>query len=142
MKALFVVRAAALALSLSATAWATEMYKWVDEQGNVSYSQSPPPDARNLRKIAPPPPPPTRPETPATKPAPAAGEKAPLDEEALREEIAAAKKKNCDTARRNAEIYRAFRRVQEPDGQVVLLDGETRAAKIREAEEEIKLYCQ
>ncbi|WP_456380194.1 DUF4124 domain-containing protein [Thiolapillus sp.] len=33
------------------------MYRWVDDEGNVVYSQQPPPDNRDARVIAPPPPP-------------------------------------------------------------------------------------
>ncbi len=33
------------------------MYRWVDDQGNVVYSQQPPPDDRDTKVIAPPPPP-------------------------------------------------------------------------------------
>ncbi len=33
------------------------MYRWVDDQGKVVYSQQPPPDGRDSRVIAPPPPP-------------------------------------------------------------------------------------
>jgi hypothetical protein len=43
-----------LALADSAVAG---MYRWVDDQGNVVYSQQPPPDDRQSRAIAPPPPP-------------------------------------------------------------------------------------
>ncbi|WP_456415459.1 DUF4124 domain-containing protein [Thiolapillus sp.] len=33
------------------------MYRWVDDEGNVVYSQQPPPDDRSSKVIAPPPPP-------------------------------------------------------------------------------------
>ncbi|BAO43764.1 DUF4124 domain-containing protein [Thiolapillus brandeum] len=38
------------------------MYRWVDDQGNVVYSQQPPPDSRASKIIAPPPPPAEAPE--------------------------------------------------------------------------------
>ena len=33
------------------------MYRWTDDEGNVVYSQTPPPDNRPVKPIAPPPPP-------------------------------------------------------------------------------------
>jgi len=37
---------------------AAEIYKWVDADGNVQYTQSPPPDGIQGKEIQPPPPPP------------------------------------------------------------------------------------
>ena len=45
-----------LTLALAGSAIAG-MYRWVDDQGNVVYSQQPPPDNRESKTIAPPPPP-------------------------------------------------------------------------------------
>jgi len=39
------------------------IYRWVDDQGNVVYSQTPPPDARPAEKLRPPPPPAEDPQT-------------------------------------------------------------------------------
>lgn len=50
-----------LALSMTATA-AQGLYKWVDENGEVVYSQFPPPDGRATQTIKPPPPPALAPE--------------------------------------------------------------------------------
>ena len=42
---------------ISASTAMAGMYRWIDDQGNVVYSQQPPPDNRDAREIAPPPPP-------------------------------------------------------------------------------------
>jgi len=87
------------------------MYRWVDDQGNVVYSQSPPPDGRRVREIAPPPAPAEPPE--------AAGKRLERTLESLeqssrkrekrKEELAKRKKteeerrRRCQAARRNLE---------------------------------------
>ena len=48
---------AGLFLCLSAGGAAAEIYKWVDKDGNVQYTQSPPPDGIAAQEIQPPPPP-------------------------------------------------------------------------------------
>jgi len=45
-------------LSAFAGAAGAEIYKWVDKDGNVQYTQSPPPDGIKGQEIQPPPPPP------------------------------------------------------------------------------------
>ncbi len=47
--------------SVSVGAWGT-VYRWVDENGQVVYSQTPPPPGREARTVAPPPPPAESPE--------------------------------------------------------------------------------
>jgi len=58
MKRLYVVLLSLAALTLM-TARADQVYRWVDAQGNVHYSQTPPPDAVTKAKLVdvePPPP--------------------------------------------------------------------------------------
>jgi hypothetical protein len=49
-------------LLIMITSASAGMYRWVDDQGNVVYSQQPPPDNRASKNIAPPPPPAESPE--------------------------------------------------------------------------------
>lgn len=132
-------------LAASATGLAATMYKWTDSEGNVQYTQTPPPRG-GFQKMAPPP----APATPAPDTAPAqAGEPAaeqPKDtaaqEEAERKRLeASVAKHNCNTARKNLEIYTSFRRVVDDRGEIVPLSDDERAAKIKEANEMIKKYC-
>jgi type IV secretory pathway VirB10-like protein len=121
------------------------LYKWTDDQGNVIYSQVPPPD-RDAQAITPPPPPPQTPAATSREAISDEGET--REEKAEREEqqkadkeLAKAIRKNCDIAKRNLEIYKTFGRVRDASGNIIALDDKTRAAKIKEAQEGIKQYC-
>lgn len=134
----------ALGLCGSPGALAAGMYKWVDEQGNVHFSQNPPASG-SYQEMTPPP-------TPAT-PAEDTNKQLERYREILkpdpkaREEAAAAKqqeqlrRQNCETARKNLETYTAFRRFIDAKGELVVLTDEERAAKIKDAEEQVKTYC-
>lgn len=130
-------------LAASATGLAATMYKWTDSEGNVQYTQTPPPRG-DFQKLAPPPPPaPPAPETaapPAAEPTPA-NDAATQDEAERKRLEASVAKHNCETARKNLEIYTAFRRVMNDKGEVVVLGDDERAAKIKEANEMIQKYC-
>lgn len=132
-------------LAASASGLAATMYKWTDSEGNVHYSQNPPPQG-GFQKMAPPPPPaaPAPEAAPPQAAEPAA--KQPADgaaqEEAERKRLeASVAKHNCETARKNLEIYTAFRRVMNDKGEIIILSDEERAAKIKEANEMIQKYC-
>jgi len=86
-------------------------YRWVDDEGNVVYSQTPPPDAREVRKMAPPPPPA---EDPAavkkrlertTRELEKASQRRreQKDEQARKKAEAEHRRKNCAAARQNLE---------------------------------------
>lgn len=113
------------------------MYKWTDEQGNVHYTQTPPPD-REVQKILAPRPVDTPPE--ANQPAadkPAAGATPrPPSEEDIR-----IKKQNCETARSNLDIYQNAPRIRNEDGSITGWTEKERAEKIKESQEQIKKYC-
>lgn len=138
LQLLLVAMAAGFATSAGAA-----MYKWTDPQGNVHYTQEPPPEG-NAKEMAPPPrvsaPPASKgifsndaDEADETKSA--EGEK-PLTPE--QQEIY---KRNCEAARGNLETYKTARRIQEADGGVVVMDDEIRAKKMQQAEEQIKKFC-
>jgi len=132
-------------LAASAGLLAATMYKWTDSEGNVHYSQNPPPQG-GFQKMAPPPPP----ATPAPEAAPAQAAEPAAEqpgagagqEDAERKRLeASVAKHNCETARKNLEIYTAFRRVMNDKGEIVTLGDDERAAKIKEANEMIQKYC-
>ena len=137
--------AALLAIAFSGgSAWAA-MYKWVDDQGNVQYTQTPPPSGK-AEVIKPPP------------PAPVSAKQAQKQLDQSREamtpvpppsaDIEADKQRaetyrfNCEAAKKNLDIYRRHRRMLNDKNEVVVLTDEQRAAKIKEAQEGIKKYCQ
>lgn len=132
-------------LAASATGLAATMYKWTDSEGNVQYTQTPPPKG-DFQKMAPPPAPATpAPESAAPLAAEPAADQAgdtAAQEEAERKRLeASVAKHNCETARKNLEIYTAFRRVVNDKGEIVTMSDDERAAKIKEANEMIQKYC-
>ncbi len=130
-------------LAVSATGLAAGLYKWTDSEGNVHYTQSPPPQGE-FKQLTVPKAPPAPTPSPQEESIPAA---TPQDKGA---ELEAERKKleaniarhNCEAARKNLEIYTITRRVQNEQGEVEVLDDDVRAAKIKEANDMIKQYCQ
>jgi hypothetical protein len=53
-----------------------------------------------------------------------------------------ARKRNCDIARANMEVYKNSERIKKPDGTIVTLSDEMREAKIKEAQAMIDANCQ
>lgn len=135
-----VVAAAAAAFVMSAEA---AMYKWTDKQGNVHYTQEPPleGDAKEIAgpsRVAPPAANKGNPKrSGAADDAKTAENKPPLTPE--QQEIY---NRNCEAARGNLELYKAARRVQQPDGEIVDMNDETRQQKMQAAEEQVKRFCQ
>jgi len=139
-------QATLLSVSLLAGGFAAAagLYKWVDGQGNVHYTQDPPPQG-SFKALPPPPPAPETPAAVEQKPAQAQDTQTstPLANSDAEEKKrqAVADKQNCDVARKNLEIYTRYRRVVNEKGEVVMLDDNERRAKIKEAEEMIKKSC-
>jgi len=88
-------------------------YRWVDDEGNVVYSQTPPPDGREVREIAPPPPPAEDPAA-AKKRLEALTEEAEKSSQRRREQKEAQdrkkaeaerRRKNCEAARYNLQLF-------------------------------------
>jgi hypothetical protein len=130
------------ALAAAGTARA-ELYKWVDDDGNVTYSQDPPPD-REATTVAPPPPLPDNP----TKPLKTDDVGESTEQKAKREanqkadqDAAKADKQNCEAARRNLEIYQNYRRIQNEKGEITVLDDANRAKLLKTAQDQIKQFC-
>ena len=143
------VVALALALGAATTAEAAKLYKWVDEDGNVTYSQQKPPDqkAETIRLRS------------ATLNADGAREKLDqLNERAgeqqkdreFAENSATATRErdermanNCKIARENMRILRTTSRIQAKDenGEPYFLDDSAIQAKIAETERQIQNNC-
>lgn len=126
---------ALLGLTLTLPAQAVSLYKWVDENGRVHYSQTPP-------------------ETSATQSeqmqlkdrTPYGQQEEPEDAsppEITKEtaKVVKVRERNCEIAKKNLETYRSSERIQQPDGTIITLSEEMRAAKMKEMQAQINAYC-
>jgi type IV secretory pathway VirB10-like protein len=128
-----------------------EIYKWVDENGQTHFSQTPP-DSGIAEKVDVPPPPPIDPEQAQTEvdtlieqqqEAEKAEQLAQQEREKAAEEQAI-REENCRIARSNLTTYQnnPGRRVVDADGNVTRMVEEERQQKMQEFQEQIDLYCQ
>jgi len=132
--------------ALTATALAGT-YKWVDEEGNVVYSQHPPP-AGKYEALSVKPAPRNRQESNS---APDQNRKFLDDAENQRKSDSKLKvenqknqetrKKNCETAKKQLEFYTVYRRRKGKDGEYVRITEKEREAKQQEARQGIKDFC-
>jgi len=111
---------------------AATMYKWVDDEGNVHYDQSPPSD-RESEKLE------SDTGTKAATPPAAPADQPPVITE---DENTRIKQQNCEAARRNQDIYKRSEKIRQPDGTELVMSDELRAEKLRQVEEDIKKFCQ
>jgi hypothetical protein len=136
----------------ASTAGSTDkIYKWVDQNGSIQYSQLPPPtgsEVLEVRKVPPPA------DEAAAERARIQQETEAFDERMEERKEAAAKaeqraenrkirQENCTTARRNlAELQQGgIKRYRLPDGTVLRLTEEDRQKRIAETEAEIAENC-
>jgi hypothetical protein len=130
--------------------FAAESYKWVDEEGNVQYSQMPPPKtAEEVQKVElAPAPEPT--EQPAVKNAEQPAEADPNSTSSpatAAEEMQAIKKKNCETARGEIEKLNTpnaqiMTEDKENPGKFVPLSEEARKQHGEKAQAYLDAFCQ
>ena len=141
-----------LAMLLATSApLASDIYKWVDSDGRVHYTQMPPTNrpAERMKGAAP----------PANNPEAVRGDlqrqveafderRAQRDEafaeEKHKEEVASIRKQNCETARKNlANLRRGGNNAyMTPEGEVVRLTDDERAKRIEDAKQGIKDNCE
>lgn len=140
-----------LALGIAAAPQAlAAMYKWVDEQGNVQYSQTPPAQVPSER-VAPPPPPPTGSQQERARlqqQLEALEERKAVEGEARAEQDKAAmsaadRAARCEQARSTLATLQSRGRVRVRDAQGVYtpLDETERQAAIAEAQRAIEENC-
>jgi len=147
------IRPLMLALALASTPLVAHaaIYKWVDEDGNVVYSQQKPPGYTKVEVLEEPSPPVSDEEAKEQleslrEKAEAAGEERDLKEK-VAEEIAEREeriKKNCEIARQNLALLETPARVtlQDAEGNPYFLEEEERQAKIEEARDQVARYCE
>jgi len=134
-----------LLLALSASAMASQVYKWVDAQGVTHFGAQPPQgqQATTINTATPP----AKTAEPAATPtfeSSADPEQAAIDEK-VKQEIAtqeAERKKYCQTVRTNlAQLENNPRVRMEVDGEVRRLNEEERQQRISEAKQAITKNC-
>lgn len=116
------------------------LYKWVDDEGNVHYSQNPPIDKQfeRLKKPKPAEKSTTSLYPSSTTDADAAAEATIKSETA---KSAKRKKENCEVGKNNLNVYQVYRRFRGKDGIVSRISEEERAKKIAKAKQLIRDFC-
>lgn len=148
-----VILAATLLSLLLGTSWAagTKIYKWTDEDGNVIYSQTPPPRGIDVKKIKEAPPPPVNPNDAMGDLRKRADEFSKrrderLEVEAKGEEAAAEAKRQreiCAQLRKNLAGLQSTSqaRVKGEDGQLSVIGEDSRQQKIKATQQRIQQEC-
>ena len=115
------------------------LYKWVDNEGNVHYSQKRPAN-KQFKSIKAPPPAPddSKPLYQSSKPAGKTSGGTAAAETAKNEKIRA---ENCIKAKKSLNNYQIHRRMRDKDGNVTVLDDKVRAKNIENARQAISNYC-
>ena len=115
------------------------LYKWVDNEGNVHYSQKPPRDKQFKRLKTPPPAPDdSKPLYQSSKPADKSKGGTAKAETAKNEKIRA---ENCEKAKKALTNYQLHRRMRDKAGNVTVIDDNERAKQIESAKKAITNYC-
>ncbi len=123
------------------------MYKWLDENGNVVYSQQPPDEGPYETIKAKKSPPASR-----STPPPASSFTAEVQKDEEERELdrkveqeaakdAQLRADNCKAAKHNLETYTVYRRIKNDEGEIIRLDDNERAKRIQEAKDAIKEFC-
>lgn len=114
------------------------LYKWVDDEGNVHYSQKRPAN-QQFKSIKAPPPAPVsdkalyQSNTPAGK----TGDTT-ATETAKNAKIRA---DNCEKAKKNLNNFQIHRRMRDKDGNVTVIDDKARESSIENAKQAISNFC-
>ena len=136
-----------LLFSLIMASASAATYKWVDENGNVVYSQQPPREGpyETIKT--------KKPSSVSLQPTPAqssfmTGKEKEAEEakknSTIQQGIAkgeASRIEKCKEAKHNLEAYTAHRRVRNEKGEVVMLDDNERANLIEGSKEDVREYC-
>ncbi len=139
-----------LLLCLTSSIASANAYRWTDENGQVIYSQQPPPN-QNATQIKAPPPPASSAQTEQTSAQKLIDTEKAAEEKAKEQEQAAAidnitaeeKQVNCLRARQRLTNLQLRNRIKMigPDGQATMLSEQQKLEEINETKEAIKAYC-
>lgn len=112
------------------------LYKWVDNEGNVHYSQKRP-KGKQFKRIKVPASAPTD-SKPLYQSETKKDNKTVADESAKNAKARAA---NCKNAKGNLKAYQVYRRIRDKAGNVTVVGDEERAKKITQAKRNIDNFC-
>ena len=135
---------AALSFALCACPALAGLYKWVDENGRVHYTQTKPTKHQSLELNAPPPPPsesfdlnkPFAEQIRARSPA-KPGERAPAGQTTSNSDLCATVRANLSALQNNARV-----RYKDKEGNLVIMPEDVRQQKLKETQEQIGKYCE
>lgn len=127
------------AMIIFASSASAGLYKWVDDEGNVHYSQKRPRDQQFERLKAPAPAPESsKPLHQSATPTDSKAADTTAAETAKNKEIRAT---NCANAKKNLNTYQVYRRMRDKDGNVTIIDDNERAKQIERAKQAINDFC-
>lgn len=114
------------------------LYKWVDSDGNVHYTQNPPQNTP-FKTLKEPRPAPQNSQSPYSEPK----EKSSAEDTIKAETAKNAKlrEQNCTIGKNNLNSYQLYRRIQAEDGTVTVIDDKERARQIEAAKQLIRDFC-
>lgn len=139
---------AALSLGITTLASAVTTYKWVDKDGTVHYSQEPPSNDNyqtlNVQTQSPSGDSSSSQQSAPSYSTPSSSNDSKATDVIKKQEAMgeAQRQKNCETAKKNLEIYTTYRRFREKSGKVIRMDDNERAKRIEQSKEQIKQFCQ
>lgn len=125
-------------LIIFASSASAGLYKWVDTEGNVHYSQKRPKNIQYKKLKAPSAAPVSSKSLYQAEKAKTSADGAFVEEEA---KIKKLKASNCESAKKNLTTYTLSRRIRDKDGNVKILDDKDRAKQIEDAKKAINDYC-
>ncbi|MDH5599946.1 MAG: DUF4124 domain-containing protein [Gammaproteobacteria bacterium] len=115
------------------------LYKWVDNEGNVHYSQKPPRDKQYKSIKAPSAAPEnSKPLYQSTTKKKKTSINTGASESQKNEKIRA---KNCENAKKRLNVYQVYRRVKDADGNIKTVDDNERTKQIKQAKQAISDFC-
>ena len=130
--------------STAVFAASTNTYKWVDENGNVHYSQRPPPGSNYEKMKVKTPSSSSATQSPASDQSEQKAGTSSKSGNVVENEVAKnqeIRRQNCEAAKKNLQAYTIYKRVRKPDGTVVRLEDQERARLIEESKAAIKEFC-
>ena len=114
------------------------LYKWVDDEGNIHYSQKRPRDQQFERLKAPTPAPESSEPLYQTKTKKSKNTNTTATETAKNKEVRAT---NCTNAKKNLNTYQVYRRLRDKDGNVTVIDDKERTLQIERSKKAISDFC-
>jgi hypothetical protein len=131
-------------LCFSLTAQAEKLYRWVDAEGNIQFSDTPMGVEGEVQKMTldvPPPPAPPQEQPQSTDTTTTATATPPADEGGItRQEL---QQRNCETARQNYEILARNSKVmiQGEDGKMYPIDAKEHQRRLEQAKLNVDTFC-